>query len=320
MEEADMTARRWALRSLASAAILVVAVSAASAQAPATPAKVAAVVNGEVITTTEVEAVLKSRTPTATPLTELQRKQMQLEALSMLIDDLVMQQFLRQHAPKVDPVEASKRLAEMEEGLKKQGKTLADFYRETGQTEAQIRGNMLSMLQWAAYVKDKVSEADVKRYYDENKEFFDNVTVRASHIVLRVPATATPAERQAAASRLQALRQEIVAGRLDFAEAAKKNSQCPSAPNGGDIGYFPRKWVVEEPFARAAFALKVNEVSDVVQTDYGLHLIKATERKAGQPSDFSKIKDDVRDICIEEMRLTLVAQQRKASQIKVELQ
>jgi peptidyl-prolyl cis-trans isomerase C len=317
MEEAEMTARTWALRSLASAAILAVAVSAATAQAPA---KVAAVVNGETITVADVEAVLKSRGPMATPPTELQRKQMQFEALSMLIDDLVMQQFLRQHAPKIDAAEASKRLAELEQGLKKQNKTLVDFYRETGQNEAQVRSNLISMLQWAAYVKDKVTDADVKRYYDENKEFFDQITVRASHIVIRVASTAPAAERDVAAAKLQALRQAIMAGKLDFGEAAKQNSQCPSAPNGGDIGYFPRKWVVEEPFARAAFALKVNDVSEVVQTDYGVHLIKVTDRKPGQPSDFNKIKDEVREICIEELRLSLVAQQRKASQVKIEMQ
>jgi peptidyl-prolyl cis-trans isomerase C len=299
-----------------SAAVLVVAAGAATAQAPA---KVAATVNGAVITLADVEAALKARGPMATPPTEQQRRQMQLEALSMLIDDLIMQQFLRQQAPKVDPAEVSKRLAEMELGLKKQNKTLADFYREIGQSEAQVRANVLSMLQWVAYVKDKVSDADVKRYYDDNKEFFDQVKVRASHIVIRVAEAAAPADRQAAEAKLKALREEIVSGKLDFAEAAKKHSQCPSAPNGGDIGEFPRKWVVEEPFAKAAFALKLNEVSDVVQTDYGLHLIKVTGRNPGQPSDFAKIKDDVRELCIEEMRLALVGQQRKASQIKVEL-
>jgi parvulin-like peptidyl-prolyl isomerase len=57
----------------------------------------------------------------------------------------------------------------------------------------------------------------------------------------------------------------------------------------------------------------------VVQTDYGLHLIKVTGRNPGQPSDFAKIKDDVRELCVEEMRLALVGQQRKASQIKIEM-
>lgn len=311
-----MLARKLALRT--AAGLLAAAVLAGGAGAQQSP-KPAAVVNGETISFAEVEAWIKSRGPLPTPPTEQTRKQMQAEAVSLLIDDLVMQQFLRKYAPRIEPAEVAKRMAELEDGLKKQDKTLADFYKETSQTEAQVRTSVLNMLQWAAYVKDKVTDADVKRYYDENKEFFDQVTVRASHIVFRVAANAPPAERQSAMTRLQALRQQILSGQIDFAEAAKKHSQCPSAPNGGDIGTFPRKWVVEEPFARAAFALKVGEVSDVVQTDYGLHLVKVTDRKPGQPSDFAKIKDEVKEICIEEMRLALVTQQRKASKIEIHL-
>src|SRR5262249_15479858 len=152
MEEAEMTARTGALGSLVSAAVLVLAGSTAAAQTPGTPPRGAATVNGEGITLAGREGAPKGRGPPATPPPQLQRKQMQFEAVGMLIDDLVMQQFLRQHAPKVDPAEVSKRLAELELGLKKQNKTLADFYRESGQTEAQVRANVLSMLQWVAFV------------------------------------------------------------------------------------------------------------------------------------------------------------------------
>jgi peptidyl-prolyl cis-trans isomerase C len=76
---------------------------------------------------------------------------------------------------------------------------------------------------------------------------------------------------------------------------------------------------VEEPFARAAFALKVGEISDVVQTEYGMHLIKVTDRKPGQPSDYAKIKDEVLEFCAGEMRMALVAQQRKTARIEINL-
>src|SRR5262249_39621660 len=155
-----------------------------------------------------------------------------------------------------------------------EGKTLEQFCRETGQTAAEIREEFSTMFRWRDYVKARLSDADVKRYYDENKDFFDGVTVRASHIVLPLAPSAAEAEKQAARDKLLALRQEIVTGKLDFAEAAKKHSQCPTAPNGGDIGFFPRKGLVDEAFARAAFALPAGQVSDVVQTEFGLHLIK----------------------------------------------
>src|SRR5262249_30870083 len=147
------------------------------------------------------------------------------------------------------------KVAELEASLKKENKTLQDFFKETGQSEAQLRISIVNMLQWAVFVKQHLTDEDVKKYYDESKDFFDRIAVRASHIVVRVPPTASDTEREAARGKLMALRQEIEAGKIDFAEAAKKHSQCTSAPNGGDIGYFPRKLAVEEPFAKAAFAL-----------------------------------------------------------------
>lgn len=296
----------------------VILASSLAAQTGST-SRPAALVNGEPIALAEVEQVLKLQGPSATPMSEAQKKQARQEVLSMMIDDVLMQQFLRKHAPKVDPAEVNKRLAELEASLKTQGKTLAEFYKETSQTEAQVRANLLNMLQWAGYVKDRVTDAVVKKYYEDNKEFFDQVTVRASHIVLRMPAGTNESERQAAHARLLALRQEIITGKLDFAEAARKHSQCPSAPNGGDIGPFARKFVVEEPFAQAAFALKVGDVSDIVRTDYGLHIIKVTERTPGKPSVFEKVKEGAREFCVEELRQRVLDEQRRAARVEVYL-
>src|SRR5262245_60135569 len=129
-----MNTQTWTLRSLAGVAVLAILAIAASAQGPAT-VKPAAMVNGEPIPMADVEALIKSRGPLATPPTEVQRKQMQLEALAMLMDDLIMQQFLRQYAPPVDQAELKKRLTEMQAELAKKGQTLQDFCKETGQTE-----------------------------------------------------------------------------------------------------------------------------------------------------------------------------------------
>jgi peptidyl-prolyl cis-trans isomerase C len=300
----------------------VVGAQAPPAAAPNAPPKVAAVVNGESITMADIEAILK-RDPTPTELTAIQRRQRELVALEGLIDDVLWRQFLRANAPRVEPAAVDKQVAELVANLKKNGSTLADFLREHSLTEVQLRGDIANMLMWTEYVKTRVSDADLKRYYDENKDFFDQVTVRASHIVIRVAATGDAAkmaaDREAARAKLVALRQEIVSGKLDFAEAAKKNSQCSSSPNGGDLGYFRRKWMLEENLAKTAFGLKVGEVSDVVQSDYGLHLIKVTDRKAGQPSEYEKIKDDVREFYIEEMRQNLLTQQRKQLQGKIQI-
>jgi peptidyl-prolyl cis-trans isomerase C len=279
--------------------------------------KPAAVVNGTPIAMSELEALLKQAPPTPTPLTEQQKRQRQMEALSMLIDDLLMQQFLMKNTPRVDPSEIRKEMIDLVDSLKKSGKTLESFLAETGDTEAQLQGKIATMLQWNAYVRNHVTEADIRRYWQENKDFFDRVEVRASHIELRVSAAAGEADRQAGQAKLKALRQEIVAGKIDFADAARKYSEASTAAAGGDLGYFPPKFMVEEPFGKAAFSLKVGDISDVVQTEYAMHLIKVTDRKPGQASDYNKIKESVREFYVEELRQTLLAQQRKLAHVEV---
>jgi len=77
--------------------------------------------------------------------------------------------------------------------------------------------------------------------------------------------------------------------------------------------------MVEEPFAKAAFALKVGEMSQVVTTDYGYHIILVTDRKASTPSDFEQVKDDVRDCLMEEIRQNTLLELRRTAKVEVKL-
>ena len=285
--------------------------------------KPAAIVNGEAISRAELDRVvgfvLKERFKLQPP-TPSQKKQAQEDVLTMLIDDLLMKQFLEKNAPKADPAEVAKQFAELVEEQAKAKTKMEDFYKETSQTEAEVKANIATMVQWAAYIKQQVSDAELQRYYQDSKDFFDQVTVRASHILFMLPEKASDGERQLLRRKLLALKDDIAAGKIDFAEAAKQQSQCPAtAPNGGDLGFFPRKLVWEDAFSRAAFGLAIGHVSDIIETNYGFHLIKVTERKPGQPSDFEKIKDDVRDLCVEDLRQDLLMAERKKAKIDVKV-
>lgn len=294
-------------------------VAPGQAVAPGQPGRLAAVVNGEAIPVEEVELFLKQR-PVPPQLTDEQRRQLKMEVVGMIVDDHLLQQFLRGNAPPVKDDDINKWLSELEKTLKSQGHTLQEFYRERGLSEQRVRQNVSSMLQWVSYVNLHLTEADLKRYFEENRDFFDQVSVRASHILIRLPIGAPESEKQAARAQLAALRQEILAGKIDFTEAAKKHSQCPSKVQGGDVGYFPRKFAVEENFARAAFALKPGEVSDVVQTEVGVHIIKVVDRKTGQTSSYDRLKEEVREVASEEMRQKLLAQQRRTSKVEIMLE
>jgi len=284
-----------------------------------TPAeKPAAVVNGQAISYGEVENLLKHRPPSPTPLTDAQTRELRQMTLDMLVDNLVMQQYMRRTMPLVAPEELRKSVDELSAALKKQGKTIQDYCNDTGLTEAQLRDNIQNRLQRDVYVRTHLTEDEVKRYYLENKEYFDNVSVRVSHIVLRVAPSASPVERGVAREKLQQLRQQIESGQLDFAQAAKQYSQCPTAPEGGDIGYIQRKFVVDEAIARAAFATQVGHVSDVVQSDYGMHILRVTDRKQDGPaSEFDKVRDQVRSMAAGEMLQNLLGALRKEGHIEI---
>jgi parvulin-like peptidyl-prolyl isomerase len=314
-----MSARLWFTGALTGLTLWVAVPGRAPAQAVAVPAgsKVVAVVNGDPISQEALQAFLEQAGPIPLQMTEATQRQMRMQALGELIDTLLMDQFLKKNTPAVSAAEIDKEVANIVEGLKRNNRTLADLLRDTHQSEATLRQGLERLRRWMGYANSHVDEAQVQKYYADYKDFFDGVMVRASHIALRLPIQASAEEVAKAKARLEALKGQILAGKLDFAAAAKANSDCPSAPQGGDLDFFPRKWVVEEPFARAAFALKVGEMSDIVRTDFGLHLIKVTNRKPPTPSDYTKIKDEVRNLCIEEYRQTLLGQLRQTAKIDV---
>ncbi len=287
----------------------------ALAQQPS--ANVAATVNGESITLAEVDVILKNTLP-LTPLTAAQKRQMRIEVLSDMVDDLLLRQFLRKNGPKVEPAEIDAQLKAFAEKLKQEGKSLADFYKETGQTESQVKESWTTAMQLTGYVKSNTTEEQLKAYFNANKDHFDRVEVKVRHVVLRAGKNATPVERAAAKEKLEAIRVELAAGKLDFATASKKHSHCPSGPTGGDIGTLYRKGgLVDEAFAKAAFALKPGELSGVVETDFGLHILQVTDRKPGTPSTYDKAATDVLDTYTDDFRAELIAKLRKQGQIQI---
>jgi peptidyl-prolyl cis-trans isomerase C len=275
-------------------------------------------VNGEPIMRAELDRALK-RVPFPPDGTAAQRLALERNLLGLLIDELLLKQYLTRHVPPPDPALVRQRLAQLEAGLKAKNRTLADFCRETGQTEAQVRADLdlkLRLEAWSEQVAKNITEADLRAYYEANRELFDGVVIRVSHITLRVPPDADPAVHQQAAQTLQALKEQIAAG-LDFADAARKYSQDPSAARGGDLGYFPPRRSDDDPFLRAASALAPGQVSEVVRTDYGYHLIMVTDRQPGRPTTFEEVKEVAREIYLDELKVRIIADERR--QAKIEL-
>jgi len=276
-----------------------------------------ALVNGVAIAPWELDVAVQHAPKPTMGLTEPQMKLFRRQVLALMIDELLLQQFLQKNVPAPEAGVIQQRIAELEKGLKAKSKTLQDYCRDTGQTEAQLHSRIATVIQWNAFVRKKVSDADVKRFYDQNKDLFDGITIRARHIFLKLPTHADAKTQQTIFGQMQAVQREILNGR-DFAETARTYSQDDStAPRGGDIGYFPQRAADAEPFTCAASKLQVGQVSEIVRTEHGLHLIKLTDRKAGKPSTFEEMKEEARLMCADDVRLALMAEQRKAAKIEV---
>lgn len=303
-------------RPLLALGLIYVVVSATHAQ----QAPPAAVVNGHVITQADLAAVTRlNQSPV--PVPETTQRQIKMVTLARMIDDLLFDQFVKTNAPPIPPTEVDKKLAEMAAEFAKEGKTLADFYRATNQTEAQARATITRSLQWLAFAEPRVTDKEMRAHYTVYKDFYDNTTVRVSHMVLLLDEKATDAQKAAARQKLADLRTQILGGKITFADAAKTHSQCTlTAPKGGDLGLIPRKGVVSEAVARAAFTMQANQLSDIVEADYGMHLLLVTERKNGpMPSEYEKVKDTVRQNCIIDLHQAILAQQRNRSKIEINL-
>ncbi len=138
-----------------------------------------------------------------------------------------------------------------------------------------------------------VTDEDISAFYAENKKYFIKPEeVKVSHILIKVAPGADEQAKSGAKSGIQAILEKTRGGE-DFAELAKEYSQGPSAPNGGDLGYFTRGRMVK-PFEDAAFSLDVGRISEVVETQFGYHIILSVDRKPETLLALEEVSEGIR--------------------------
>ena len=143
---------------------------------------------------------------------------------------------------------------------------------------------------WEREIVDKtISESEIKDFYDHSAK-----EVKARHILIKAPPNASPQARQEAKAKADSLLALVKEGE-DFAMLAEKNSEDPgSASKGGDLGFFGWGKMVNE-FQEVAFALQPDQVSDVIETQYGYHIIKVEEQREAQRQSYEEMKTQIRN-------------------------
>ncbi len=262
-------------------------------------------VNGETIYAAEVTMTMQN---IAAQMGGREKIQDEQELVQMATQRVVEQTLLAQEARRTNVQPNELRLAEMMQALENQGggrealeSSIGKFGMNYDQLREFIREMELSrsMIEKQIGPTIQVSDEDVKAFYDENPQLFDaEAQVRARHIIFNATLEADAQTVAEARGKAEEARRRALAGE-DFAELARELSEGPTAPNGGDLGFFS-KGQTAPGFSTAAFALEPGGISPVVRTEFGLHVIKVEEKRPARRLPLDEVSDHVRNLLIQQ--------------------
>lgn len=268
------------------------------AEADTTPL---AIVNGTPITNTDLEWEMK-QLETEMRLRNRPLNDQQIQALrGQLIENLIEREVLYQHAKAENIHIRSQSIASSLSELKDQlggSQALRDYLSSSGMTNAQLKERLAKGLSVQYLLRKepiraiKVSNAETNAYYRQHPELFERgEQVRVRQILISVNNMNDEGRRLAAKEKLETLRRQIENG-ANFAVLALEYSDGPSKARAGDLGYLTRDQMIAS-FAAAAFSLKPGEVSDIVETRFGYHLIKMIDRKPPAPLAYIDVREKI---------------------------
>ncbi|OGV36946.1 MAG: hypothetical protein A2020_16300 [Lentisphaerae bacterium GWF2_45_14] len=210
------------------------------------------------------------------------------------------------------------------EQLKAQNMTMTDYKKKMSADKKAQEG--IAVQKWVEeniISKIKVDEKEAKKFYEENKDKYNEPEqIKASHILIR-PADDKPESKVAARKKAEEILAKITGNDKLFEELAAEESACPSGKRAkGDLGYFPKGGMVKE-FEDAAFALEPGKISGIVETQYGYHIIKVTDKKVARAIPFEEakatIEQQIKSAKIQEAVNAAIEKEKEALKVKINL-
>jgi peptidyl-prolyl cis-trans isomerase C len=262
-----------------------------------------AVVNGSTITqenfNREMNAFRQRLLSEGRSLSDSQLLEMKKDILESLINTELLYQDAQRQGIKIDEADIDKELMTVKERFPNEVE-FKNALSKMNLSEADLRSEIKRGLAVQHFVDKKfaqgiaISDKETKAYYDGHRDSFkEPERMRASHILIKFDSRGEKSQKAASRKKIEKVQQKLKKGE-DFAALAKEFSEGPSAAKGGDLGYFTRGQMVK-PFDDAAFALKPGEVSDIVETRFGYHLIKAVEKKPEGIIAYAEVKDRLQE-------------------------
>ncbi|MFH1239412.1 MAG: peptidylprolyl isomerase, partial [bacterium] len=208
--------------------------------------------------------------------------------LNQMIEEKILLQEAGKKKIKITEVDVDQGLKELKKSFNSEEDFQAELKRQK-MTEKELRKKVKDSLSVKKLIEQEVeakvtqpTDEEITSYYNEHKKDFERPDqLRVRHILLRLDKNADLKTKSKILNTMRDIQKQLKDG-ADFAEVAKKYSEDPgSKDKGGDVGFFAKGMMVKE-FEDAAFKLKKGEVSDIVQTDFGYHIIKMEEAKPGK--------------------------------------
>ena len=270
-------------------------------EAPVDLSAVVATVNGTPIAEAQVQTMLEQfLARVGGQLPPEQVASIVPRVREQILDELIMRQVMLDKLAEEGLDLTDEEFAEIRAELARElppGRTMESYMAEIGISEAELRQQMAirKMVLAQADAVEQPTAAEVREFYEENKAgFAQDENVTASHILISFSPEDGDEVKAEKRGRAEALRAELLEG-ADFAELAEANSDCPSHTNGGDLGSFGRGMMVAE-FEQAAFSQDIGEVGEVVETQFGYHIVKVTAKSEGGEMAFDEVSDRIREI------------------------
>ncbi|HEY1785258.1 MAG TPA: peptidylprolyl isomerase [Pirellulales bacterium] len=316
-----MCGRAWlALPCLAlifAGAVPAVAADPAPVPAATDDSPVIARVNGREIRLAEAQSLFTSI------ITDDQQAMMSADALAtlraetlvQLIDRRLVEAALSTSAGPVSAKDVDAALGSFKLQLESQHKTLESVLAERRLTLPLLKQQLAWQVLWERAVAKHLTGKVLEDYFVAHRRQFDGTEIRASHVLFRPAGRRDAAAIEKLIDEAAALRAQIEAGKLTFAEAAERYSAAPSRGQGGDVGFFPRHGLMADAFAQAAFSLEKGQVSQPVVTPFGVHLIAVTDMKPGDKI-WSEVVDQLRPPAAKAMFDKLAARERAKAKIE----
>jgi parvulin-like peptidyl-prolyl isomerase len=242
---------------------------------------VAAVVDGEPIHVDEVERELAIAFPRR-PITPAAKEALWHRTVEQLVSRRLVQRWLAETKQAASPADVDLAWQQLRTRLAQRGATLEEFLREQRLDEAGLRRSLAWQIGWGRFLDRQLTEANIQKYFDKHRRDFDGTQLRVAHILIKAEAGDGAQSLEAARAKAERLLKQIRDGSLPFAEAARLHSDSPSGQAGGEIGWIGRREPMPESFARAAFSLPLMQLSEPVESSFGVHLIQCLEEKAGE--------------------------------------